>query len=153
LHIAVIVPAFNVAPYVRDAIVSVVEQTHRDWSMVVVDDGSTDGTTRIAAMVPDPRISLIRQGNAGVSAARNRGIAASASDACLFLDADDWLAPDALVRLWRRRLTRRPAQTLLPADMRASRRTVQPVRCGRRRKAHCWSAFWCGTCSPMAGTC
>src|SRR5271166_566814 len=67
--------------------------------MVVVDDGSTDGTTCIAAMVADPRISLIRQDNAGVSAARNRGIAASTSDACIFLDADDWLAPDALLRL------------------------------------------------------
>jgi glycosyltransferase involved in cell wall biosynthesis len=80
---------------------SVIGQTHRDWSMVVVDDGSTDMTARVAAGFPDARISLIRQDNAGVSAARNRGIAAGVSDACLFLDADDWLAPYALARLAR----------------------------------------------------
>jgi glycosyltransferase involved in cell wall biosynthesis len=67
--------------------------------MVVVDDGSTDSTARIADSYPDTRIRLIRQDNAGVSAARNRGIAASTSGACLFLDADDWLAPEALARL------------------------------------------------------
>jgi glycosyltransferase involved in cell wall biosynthesis len=67
--------------------------------MVVVDDGSTDLTSRVADSFPDARISLIRQKNRGVSAARNRGIAATASDACLFLDADDWLAPEALARL------------------------------------------------------
>jgi glycosyltransferase involved in cell wall biosynthesis len=67
--------------------------------MAVVDDGSTDPTARVAEGFADSRISLIRQGNRGVSAARNRGIAARGSDACLFLDADDWLAPDALARL------------------------------------------------------
>jgi glycosyltransferase involved in cell wall biosynthesis len=78
---------------------SVVAQTYRDWSMVVVDDGSTDATARVACSMSDARISLIRQDNAGVSAARNRGIASGFADACLFLDADDWLAPDALARL------------------------------------------------------
>ena len=63
--------------------------------------GPPISTALVAAGVPDARISLIRQDNAGVSAARNRGIAASVSDACLFLDADDWLAPDALARLAR----------------------------------------------------
>jgi len=99
LHIAVIIPAYNVAPYLRDAMVSVLRQTHPDWSMVVVDDGSTDATASLAAAIRDPRISLIRQNNAGVSVARNRGIAAAAGDACLFLDADDWLAPNALATL------------------------------------------------------
>jgi glycosyltransferase involved in cell wall biosynthesis len=78
---------------------SVIGQTYRDWSMIVVDDGSTDSTSRVAGSFTDRRISLICQDNTGVSAARNRGIAAAASDACLFLDADDWLAPDALARL------------------------------------------------------
>ncbi len=99
MHIAVIIPAYNVAPYLRDAILSVLRQSHRDWSLVVVDDGSTDATPAIAAAFHDPRIGLIRQANAGVSAARNRGIAASKGDAVVFLDADDWLAPNALVRL------------------------------------------------------
>jgi glycosyltransferase involved in cell wall biosynthesis len=99
VHIAVIIPAFNAAAYLRDAMISVTTQTYRDWTMIVVDDGSIDATADVARTIRDPRISLIRQANAGVSAVRNRGIAASAGDACVFLDADDWLAPDALARL------------------------------------------------------
>lgn len=74
-------------------------QTYTDWSMVVVDDGSTDDTAARVARIGDQRIALVRQGNRGVSAARNRGIEASAGDAALFLDADDVLAPDAMARL------------------------------------------------------
>jgi glycosyltransferase involved in cell wall biosynthesis len=67
---------------------------------VVVDDGSTDGTGTIVAGFAEPRITLVPQAHAGVSAARNRGIAALPDcEAVLFLDADDWLAADALARL------------------------------------------------------
>ncbi len=101
VHIGVVIPAFNAASWIGDAMVSVLAQTHRDWSLVVVDDGSTDGTGDVAAGFDDRRIALIRQSNAGVSAARNRGISElmDGSAAILFLDADDWLAPDALARL------------------------------------------------------
>jgi glycosyltransferase involved in cell wall biosynthesis len=64
--------------------------------MTIVDDGSTDQTAAVVANFDDPRIRLIRQSNSGVSAARNRGLAATDADAVLFLDADDWLSPDAL---------------------------------------------------------
>jgi hypothetical protein len=99
LHINVVIPAFNVAAYIGDAIRSVVGQSHRDWTLTVVDDGSTDRTGRIARGVRDARIQVIRQDNAGVSAARNRGLDAGDGDAVLFLDADDWLAPNALASL------------------------------------------------------
>lgn len=99
MHIAVVIPAFNVAPYIRDALASVVAQSYPHWSMVVVDDGSTDRTAEVAGAFMSERCTLIRQPNAGVSAARNRGIASVSGDAFLFLDADDWLAPDALARL------------------------------------------------------
>jgi len=99
LHIAVVTPAWNVAPFIDAALRSVMAQTHAGWSMVVVDDGSTDDTAARVARIRDRRITLIRQGNRGVSAARNRGIEASAGDAVLFLDADDVLAPDAMARL------------------------------------------------------
>jgi glycosyltransferase involved in cell wall biosynthesis len=101
VHIAVIIPACNVADFLPDAIRSVLGQTHADWSMVVVDDGSTDTTAAVAAGFQDSRISLVRQDNAGVSAARNVGVAVALAagrvpEAVLFLDGDDWLAPDAL---------------------------------------------------------
>ena len=87
------------AAFIGDAVRSVLGQTHRDLRMVVVDDGSSDGTAEAVAAFTDPRLSLIRQENAGVSAARNRGIAEADGDALLFLDADDWLAPNALALL------------------------------------------------------
>lgn len=102
MHIAVILPAFNVAPFLPQALRSLLDQSHSDWSLTIVDDGSTDAIAECAAEFQDQRIHQIRQDNAGVSAARNRGIlhAASASpDAFLFLDGDDWLAPNALALL------------------------------------------------------
>ncbi len=65
----------------------------------MVDDGSSDRTAEIVAGFADPRIRLIHQTPAGVAAARNRGLEAVEAEAILFLDADDWLAPDALARL------------------------------------------------------
>jgi glycosyltransferase involved in cell wall biosynthesis len=99
MHIGIVTPAFNVAPYIGDAIRSVLAQTHQDWTMTIVDDGSTDATAAIAGGIDDPRVRLIRQSNAGVSAARNRGLRATAAAAILFLDGDDWLSPDALSNL------------------------------------------------------
>lgn len=99
MRISVITPAYNVAAFVADAIRSVLTQTHADLRMVVIDDGSTDDTAAIAAGFADPRLIVLRQPNAGVAAARNRGMAAADGDALLFLDADDWLAPTALATL------------------------------------------------------
>jgi glycosyltransferase involved in cell wall biosynthesis len=99
LRIVVVTPAFNAAPFIADAIRSVLGQTHRDLRLVVVDDGSTDATAAVVTGFADPRLTLIWQCNAGVAAARNRGMAAVAGDALLFLDADDWLAPTALALL------------------------------------------------------
>jgi glycosyltransferase involved in cell wall biosynthesis len=101
VYIAIIIPACNIANFLPDAIRSVLVQTHADWSMVIVDDGSTDATAAVGASFRDRRISLVRQDNTGVSAARNAGIAAALSarrvpEAMLFLDGDDWLTPDAL---------------------------------------------------------
>src|SRR4051812_41080187 len=107
MRIRVVVPAYNAAPWIGDAIASVIAQTHRDWTLLAVDDGSTDGTAGVVEGFADRRIRLVRQANGGVSAARNRGVslARGAGDggeggqALLFLDADDWLAASALSRL------------------------------------------------------
>jgi len=99
LHIGVITPAWNAAAFVGAAVRSVLAQTHDDWSMVVVDDGSADDTAQAASAFRDPRLRVIRQANAGVSAARNRGMALLDADAYLFLDADDRLSPFAIAAL------------------------------------------------------
>ena len=97
--VSILTPAYDVARFIGTTLDSVLAQTAADWEMVVVDDGSEDGTAAVVASRRDPRIHLIRQANAGVSAARSRAIAAARGETILFLDADDWLAPDALSRL------------------------------------------------------
>lgn len=99
-RVGIVVPAFDAAAWIETCLRSLLAQTHRRWVAVVIDDGSTDDTGAIVARLTDPRIVLVPQAHAGVSAARNRGIAELPDcDAVLFLDADDWLAPDALQRL------------------------------------------------------
>ncbi len=97
--ISVVVPCFNVHSYVPAALRSLLAQSHTRWEAVFVDDGSTDGTADLIAGCADARVRLVRQANLGVSAARNRGIELASGDALLFLDADDWLAPDAMARM------------------------------------------------------
>jgi hypothetical protein len=92
-------PAFNVEAYISEAIQSVLAQSVADWELIVVDDGSYDGTVRVVRAFQDPRLLLIRQVHAGVGAARNRGIVECRSDMIVFLDADDRLRPAALARL------------------------------------------------------
>lgn len=101
MKVGVVIPAFDVERFIADAIGSVIAQSHQDWAIVVVDDGSADGTAAAAERCAGARtrLRLLRQANAGVSAARNAGLAALDCDAVTFLDADDWLAPDALSRL------------------------------------------------------
>lgn len=97
--VSVVIPAYNVAPFIGDALASLVAQTMPDWEAIVVDDGSRDGTGEVVASFGDRRIRLGAQENSGVSAARNRGMEEARGEALCFLDADDWLAPDALARM------------------------------------------------------
>ena len=93
VRLSVIMPLYNKAPYVRKTVESVIEQTYKEWELVVVDDGSIDGSGDIVKAIHDNRIRLVRQDNAGVSAARNRGVAESTAPYICFLDADDWWEP------------------------------------------------------------
>lgn len=100
MRVTVIMPAYNAAATIVAAMRSVLDQSHRDVRLIIVDDGSTDDTAALISACADPRLTVIRQPNAGVSVARNRGMAAAEGDALLFLDADDCLAaPSALLRL------------------------------------------------------
>ena len=105
---AIIIPAFNAAPYLAEAIESALRQTCPAEQIIVIDDGSTDATPEILARFSGS-VTALRQENAGVSAARNLGAsAAQEADWMLFLDADDRLVPEALERL-RSRGRRSPA--------------------------------------------
>jgi len=92
-------PAFNVDAYIGEAIESVLTQSVSDWELIVVDDGSTDGTAEIVRGFKDPRIRIFQQENAGISAARNRGIRESCGKFIAFFDSDDRLRPEAIERL------------------------------------------------------
>lgn len=94
--VSVITPAYNQAAYLTQAIQSVLEQTCQDFELIVVDDGSTDATPQVLAGIHDPRVRVIRQPNAGLSAARNTGLRACRAPFITFLDADDFFKPDKL---------------------------------------------------------
>lgn len=91
--VSVIIPCYNHAAFLGDAIASVRRQSWPAVETIVVDDGSTDESRAVAQRAP--RIRLISQDNQGLSAARNAGLRASSGDVIIFLDADDVLLPNA----------------------------------------------------------
>jgi GT2 family glycosyltransferase len=101
-QVAVIVTVYNKAPYVRACIESVLAQSHASVELVVVDDGSTDGSWEVVeAVTTGRRATLVRLSNGGVSRARNHGFQACRTrpDYLVFLDGDDVLLPDAIHRM------------------------------------------------------
>jgi len=95
--VSVVIPTYNCARYLPEAIDSVLAQTYRDFEIIVVDDGSTDNTAEVLARYGDT-ICVIRQTNQGRSAARNAGILAARGEYIAFLDADDVWLPHKLER-------------------------------------------------------
>jgi glycosyltransferase involved in cell wall biosynthesis len=93
--VSVVIPLYNKEDYIAPALRSVMSQTFRDYEIIVVNDGSTDGSEKAVTPFLD-RVVLIRQANAGAGAARNRGIAAARGTLIAFLDADDLWLPDKL---------------------------------------------------------
>ena len=102
--VSVVIAAFNAEKYIKPTCLSVLRQTYTAIEIIVVDDGSTDGTAAIveALAQSDPRIRLIRQPNLGTAAARNRAIAAATGEFIAPLDADDLWHPKKIERQVRR---------------------------------------------------
>ncbi len=93
---SVIIPLYNKQNYIKRTIESVLNQTIKDFEILIIDDGSTDDSVNIVASITDGRVRLIRQRNRGVSAARNNGIKNATGKYVCFLDADDIWADDFL---------------------------------------------------------
>lgn len=109
MKLSIIVPIYNVAPYLRKCVDSLLAQDISDYEIILVDDGSTDGSSDIADAIQSmyasspnnlitssPAIKVIHQENAGLSAARNTGIAVAQGDYIQFVDSDDYLQPNVL---------------------------------------------------------
>jgi glycosyltransferase involved in cell wall biosynthesis len=95
IQVSVIIPTYNRAHVLPDAIDSVLAQDFSDYELIVIDDGSTDNTMTILDGYPN-RVKVYRQTNQGVSAARNHGIAVSSGELIAFLDSDDLWLPQKL---------------------------------------------------------
>ena len=96
-RLSVILPAYNAGDFLRRSAGSVLANTYRDLELIIVDDGSSDSTGDICAALArgDGRVRIIRQENAGVSCARNRGVDEASGELIALVDADDFVEPDA----------------------------------------------------------
>jgi glycosyltransferase involved in cell wall biosynthesis len=96
--VTVIVPVFNVAAFLPQCAESVLGQTYDDIEVLLIDDGSNDGSAALcdAYAARDTRVRVVHQTNRGLSAARNAGLALARGEFVLFVDGDDWIAPHLL---------------------------------------------------------
>lgn len=99
--VSIIIPVYNGLPFLTEALDSAVRQTYRNLEILVIDDGSDDGSGEVCDDYAgrDSRIQVIHQENRGLSAARNVGLDRMTGDAAAFLDADDAFRPDAVERM------------------------------------------------------
>ena len=97
--ISVVIPLFNKQGSIRSTIESVLAQSFRDFELIIVDDGSTDGSMAAIKSINDPRIRLIKKRNGGVSSARNEGIRRATGEYVAFLDGDDLWEPGFLAEV------------------------------------------------------
>lgn len=100
-RLSMIVPVYNAAVYLAAGVNALLTQTFADFELLLVDDGSTDGSAALCdeLAATDPRVRVIHQQNAGAGPARNAGIDAARGEYLMFPDADDQCAPDMAARL------------------------------------------------------
>ena len=95
-EVSIIIPLYNKESSIKSTIESVLNQTYENFEVIVLNDGSTDGSLNIVRSIVDPRIRIIDKANEGVSKTRNRGVEDSCADLIAFLDADDKMCPDCI---------------------------------------------------------
>ena len=101
MKLSIIVPVYNVKPYIDKCITSILDQSFKDFELILVDDGSTDGSGEMcdAFLKHDVQIKVIHQKNQGLSGARNTGIRIAKGKYLAFVDSDDWLEHDMLLKM------------------------------------------------------
>ena len=155
--ISIVMPAYNRASTLPRAIDSVLRQTHADWELVIVDDGSTDETQALLAAVEDPRVRLLQhEVNRGVTAALNTGLDQVRGEWFTFLGSDDEMVPDGLeVMLQCARRTGADAITCDCVDSVTGRTTgIGLYREGRvsgKEASRCRGEYWGMTATRLLG--
>jgi len=96
-RVSVIMPVYNVQPYVAEAVESVLAQSFTDFELLIIDDGGTDRSIEICSNFDDPRIRIISQTNRGLAGARNTGILHARGEYIALLDSDDRWTPEKLL--------------------------------------------------------
>ena len=101
MRVSIIVPVYNVVNYLDECIRSILDQSFTDFELILVDDGSTDGSGELCDQwgVKDKRVVVVHQGNRGVSSARNEGIKRAKGTYISFVDSDDWIGKDYVLHL------------------------------------------------------
>jgi glycosyltransferase involved in cell wall biosynthesis len=116
--VSIVVTAFNKAPYLEQAVKSVLAQTYSNIECLIVDDGSTDQTAAIAEQLTtlDTRVRYFYKPNGGISSARNFGIRQAQGEWLQFLDADDWIHPDKIQIQLSKAQTAEPSEVVIYSD-------------------------------------
>ena len=101
-EVSVIIPVYNCKEYLSDCLNSLQKQTFKNIEIIIVNDGSTDGSKDIILdyAAGDNRIKYFEQVNSGVSASRNKGFEISSGEYIIFVDSDDWVSPDYIEKLY-----------------------------------------------------
>ena len=97
-RVHIIVPVYNVEPYLRRCLNSIIEQTFSQWRAICINDGATDGSSAVLEeyAAKDSRFMVVHQANGGLSHARNEGVAIADAEYIMFVDLDDFIHPQTL---------------------------------------------------------
>ena len=125
--LSVIVPVYNTEKYLRECVDSILAQTFTNFELILVDDGSTDGSGAICDeyAAKDPRVQVIHQQNGGITVARKSGVRVARGEYVTFVDSDDWIDKD----MYRIMLTEEPADIVICNMIRATSEGLFEIKC------------------------